>query len=56
MSNKCYMIYYISNYDNVVVDDIVYAANKVEAIKIFIVRTKGRYFVHSVEEVNGDKN
>ena len=46
---KKFMIWYNAEWDEV--DDVVYAENSIEAIKIFIRLHKGKYNVYKVQEV-----
>ena len=45
---KCYIIYYSGSNKNL--DDVVWALNKVDAAKDFIVRNRGKILVHKVLE------
>ena len=43
-----YQMYY-TTYNNLIVDDIVYADNKIDAIKEFIKRNKGNVLIYKCE-------
>ena len=46
---KKFVVWYNAEWDEV--DDVVYAENSIEAIKIFIRLHKGKYNVYKVQEV-----